>query len=134
MIAGANLVFCLVQSVNVKIQNVHNFEELAFDQALSDGLFVNEEGQVVGVHLVFDHFVWLVIFVLFIEGLFLFLFSFNSRQNSIQKYHIEVDDNVLIKFKYFFFELFEDEVVGRETIFLDEFQNVVRQVRQDERA
>ena len=138
MIAGAELIFRLVQSVNVKIQNVHNFKELAFDQTLSDGFFVNKVHHVVGVHLIFYHFLRCIFFLLLFKRLFLFffffLFSLNPGQNSIQKDHVKVDDDVLVEFKHFLFEFFEDEVVGRETVLFDEFEDVVRKVRKDEWA
>ncbi len=140
MIAGAKLIFRLVQSVNVKIQNVHDFEELAFDQTLSDGFFVNKVHHVVGVHLIFHHLLWYIFFFLLFERLFLFfffflfLFSLNPGQNSIQKDHVKVNDDVLVEFEHFLFEFFKDEVVGRETILFDEFEDVVRQVWKDEWA
>jgi hypothetical protein len=92
----------------------------------------------VGVHLIFHHFLWPIFFLLLFKRLFLFflffLFSLNPGQNSIQKDHVKVDDDVLVEFENFLFEFFEDEVVGRETVLFDEFEDVVRKVRKDEWA
>jgi hypothetical protein len=93
---------------------------------------------VVGIHLIFYHFLRSIFFVLLFKRLFffffLFLFPLNPGQNSIQKDHVKVDNDVLVEFEYFLFEFFEDEVVGRETVLFDEFEDVVRKVRKDERA
>jgi hypothetical protein len=83
---------------------------------------------------------WYIFFFLLFERLFLFfffflfLFSLNPGQNSIQKDHVKVNDDVLVEFEHFLFEFFKDEVVGRETILFDEFEDVVRQVWKDEWA
>lgn len=92
----------------------------------------------VGVHLIFYHILRYIFLVLLFERLFLyfflFLFPLNPGQNSIQKDHVKVDDDVLVEFEHFLFEFFEDEVVGRETVLFDEFEDVVRKMWKYERA